>query len=448
MIRRCDVCGTESELEGVFFTTARALAGKSKTYCPACWEDRWRQEGHSSFRRLFYAAGLGLLAALFLPSIFAGWMLLNFVLFEASVLLATLPHELGHAVAARALGARVFRIVIGFGRLLWIGKFLGFEVELRSIPIGGSTQTGFRDARFFRLRNALVIASGPLVNAGAIAAVLAFVPSEVIWSPSPFRDLTPWAAFVVANALILLVNLTPIRRRTTAGDLETDGWSLLASPFLDQAAIDAALAVRFVREGLEARRHARHEDALRWYEEGLARFPGHVELRLGRVGALIDLTRYEEAREELVSLVETGAIDLQTKTIISNNLAWADVMSRRQDLLEEADKHSEDAFKQAGWFPEVQSTRGAVLIEKGRLDEGIELLEKALPQTEEVQDRAAIAGYLALAEKRRGNTDAAQRYAKTAIALHRGHRSTERLLAEVDPQNELGSSSGEPPPST
>ncbi len=436
---RCDVCGTESELEGVFFTTSRVLAAKSKTYCPACWEERWRQEGHSSFRRLFFAAGLGLVAALFLPSVFAGWMLLNFVLFEASILLATLPHELGHAVAARALGVRVFRIVIGFGRLLWMGRFLGFEVELRNIPIGGTTQTGFHDVRFFRLKNALVVAAGPLVNAVAITVVLAWVPSAMIWEPSPFADLTPWAAFVVANALILIVNLAPIRR------LETDGWSLLTSPFIGREAIDRSLAVSYVREGLEARRHARHEDALRWYEEGLVRFPRDHELRLGRVGALIDLARYDLAREELVQLAESGAIDLQTKTIVSNNLAWADVMTRRQDLLEEADRHSEDAFKQAGWFPEIQSTRGAVLVEKGRLDEGIELLEKALPQVEEVQDRAAIAGYLALAENRRGNRDAAERYAKTAIALHRGGRQTERLLAEMDPENDLSSSSGEPP---
>ncbi len=91
-------------------------------------------------------------------------------------------------------------------------------------------------------------------------------------------------------------------------------------------------------------------------------------------------------------------------------MAYADVLIRNPDLWPEADRYSEEAIRQIGWETSVIGTRGAVLIETGRVEEGIRLLRQALAHNKEDSGKASDAFHLAVAEQRRGNEAESRRY--------------------------------------
>ncbi|MCS1408664.1 MAG: Regulator of sigma-E protease RseP [Verrucomicrobia subdivision 3 bacterium] len=76
---------------------------------------------------------------------------------------AIIPHEFGHAVAARACGLKVFRIHMGFGRTFLRRPVLGFETEFKVIPLGGST-IALPVTDKFRRKWFLYVLAGPTAN--------------------------------------------------------------------------------------------------------------------------------------------------------------------------------------------------------------------------------------------------------------------------------------------
>ena len=58
-----------------------------------------------------------------------GFLLLTFFLFHVFGILGTVPHELGHALAARALNLHLFQVVVGVGKKLFECRILGVLVE-------------------------------------------------------------------------------------------------------------------------------------------------------------------------------------------------------------------------------------------------------------------------------------------------------------------------------
>jgi hypothetical protein len=63
---------------------------------------------------LIVAVGL----AIYAPTRLIGTFLLNVVLLQLALYLSLIAHEFGHLAAAKALGMRVFRVVLGRGKTL------------------------------------------------------------------------------------------------------------------------------------------------------------------------------------------------------------------------------------------------------------------------------------------------------------------------------------------
>lgn len=66
---------------------------------------------------------------------------------------ALLIHEAGHAVAALALGVRIWGVRIGFGPRIWRGTIRGVNVDLALIPLLGAVQILDADARAIGYRD-------------------------------------------------------------------------------------------------------------------------------------------------------------------------------------------------------------------------------------------------------------------------------------------------------
>lgn len=413
MAVRCERCGVESPFDWAFLKVRGVLPPRLLAFCPRCASIR-----RASSRRsvvLFYVAVTALGAGLATQG---RWGLLNLCVGAWMMMLLILPHELGHAGAAALLGARVFSISIGmWGDTVFERTRGGIRWEIKAFPLGGLTVAADAREDLFRLRRFLIVLGGPLVNLLLLTAAVR-VASSVGRLDFHLRDaFQPGALFVVANALVLVANLVPYRAATPFGPVPNDGLALVTLPFLTPADVARHIAGYHLLEGEAARRRRRFAEARERYARGLERFPDHALLRNNLAVTLLDLRDGEAARPHLLHLVAREPLEPGLRPLVFNNLAAADLLIGRPDLLAEADRYSEEAFRHAPWLAAVRGTRGGALVETGRVDEGLALVRGAMETLKDPAQKAILACYAAMGEKRKGNDAEARQCLETARAL-------------------------------
>lgn len=221
MPERCDICGVAA-LESERFIEEALPFARTKRYCPAC-------------RQRLYHRVLGIMAVICLvvgtAGILLAWYrhasLLESRALQWSLLLAfqwlmVLPHELGHALAGRALGFTQIRMLIGAGKPLFSVRLFGFRTLINLIPFGGVTLSKPAEATS-RWRVFGFIGAGLLVNFAAAAIAWCFAGPGELFRFGSGSALVP---FFWANVLVLAENLFPYQAQTAFGRLNTDGLQL------------------------------------------------------------------------------------------------------------------------------------------------------------------------------------------------------------------------------
>jgi len=132
---------------------------------------------------------------------------------------------------------------------------------------------------------------------------------------------------------------------------------------------------------------------------------------------LLALRRFSEAREaylKILPLVENQAI---ARAILLNNIAFTNTLIGGTNLLEEADRFSNEAMTVLSWMPPVRGTRGTVLAVLGKTDDAVPLLSEAMQANETAHGKALNACMLAIVEARRGKLPASRTYLAEARKL-------------------------------
>jgi len=413
---KCDSCGLESDLDQAFSPTWKSFLSFQKPlhFCPPCLGKR--QAAVSDWALLFVAvmSVLAIFMALTIAKPSDRTMLLACGCLIVFLPLATVLHELAHAVAGKVLGMRLFSVSYGSsGRVLYRLRLLNCVVEIRRSLEGGLTRAAPRSTRWLRLRWGLVVAAGPLANTIlGVAALL--VPLR-----SPAVE-TMVQSFALANLLMVGIALWPWKHATATGVIPSDGLALLTIPFASGRLFQQKHAAYFVLEGIECLRKKDYGGAEAWAQKGLREYPGDVRNRSILGVALLSLGRFDEARSLFLELAESDeppANEPQNKAIFLNAIAWADLLTGDANLLEEADRYSQQAMRATPWVAAIKGTRGSVLVTLGRLDEGMRLLEQAIHEHDENDNKALNACFLAIGFKKAGDVVASQRYLEEARSL-------------------------------
>lgn len=426
---KCLYCGAESELVQAFFKVRKSFSRNTRTVCPSCWTKR----RSVAFKRglVIYGilAGVGLLLVVLFPGLFLGWVILNSISIDFFLVLSLLPHELGHALTAKLMGFRVFFIVVGFGKRIGRKKLLGFNIEFRTVPLSGATVTAPLDEKFLRLKYAAVLLAGPLINVILGMAAWSLIEQGVLRVPiqplslenAPLAlfkvfgtGLAPLHMFLLANLLLVAVNLWPRHISTALGKVPSDGLALVTLPFLPRKKIETFLAAYYLYGVSDLHGKKDHAAAQRCCEEGLKRFPENQQLLSFKGVNFLALRKFPEARECFAKLLERPAQDPMSRLVLLNNLAYANHLIGGVELLKEADQHSKYAMEQCPWVPLFKGTRGCVLIELNQIEEGISLLLDAMENHEDLESKAMEACHLAIGEKKRGHYEESRRYVEMA----------------------------------
>jgi tetratricopeptide (TPR) repeat protein len=342
----------------------------------------------------------------------------NFSFFYVCLAISIVPHEFGHFLAARWLGLRVFRVVIGRGRTLFKGRILDAEVDLKLYPFSGAILAAHREMRGYRWKQFLFVMAGPVAN---LALLLAAWAALRLQQPhfSPWRwwfndGFEGWLVFASANAFLLL-NLLPKMVRTELGMVASDGLNLFRALFGKASSIQTAHALWFFLEANASDQAGRREEGLDWLRRGLALYPDDQKLLETMGLRLFSSGDIPAARSIFVRLLDRFAPGSPVRAIYMNNVAFADALLGGEELLAEADRYSTEALAAIPWLRFVRNTRGTTLLFLGRVEEALPLL-RANAEDPKVNPRAATECQclLAIAEARRGDGPAATRHLEAA----------------------------------
>lgn len=167
-------------------------------------------------------------------------------------------HEFGHFIMARALGVKVLRFSIGFGKPLWIyrGRADGTEYCLSAIPFGGYVKllderdcqvTFAEQPRAFNRQGIpariAILAAGPLLN--FVFAVAAYWLMFVVGVPGT----RPVVGEVAPNAIAARAGLIRGDEIVRVGDRETATWEAAIVAMLDELLSGGQITLEVARPG-------------------------------------------------------------------------------------------------------------------------------------------------------------------------------------------------------
>jgi hypothetical protein len=409
----CSGCGVSSELHSAFHNEPNSI----RKFCPPCWAKRDAANDRIYLGTYIFLGLLGAVLAFYESQ--WGFLLLTFFLFHVFGILATVPHELGHALAARGCGMHVFQVVVGVGKKLFECQIFGVLVEFRTIPYGGFTLALFAERERFRIREFAYALAGPMANLIVALVVLAIVGWDRIADFQPHQKVSPWTLLFASNGLVFITNLIPRSFPTATGQMVSDGVHLLRAFAMKRDDLDQLRIAFYAAHATAARQRCEMKIAAEWTERGLREYPDDRTLLLHHGTNLIEAQRFADARALFQKLLQDcDADDIGFRALLMNDIACVDALIGGEELLRRADEYSDYALKVLPWMAGVKGTRGTVLVERGDLRDGIPLLEASLREAEEPWGRAQSACFLAIAEARRGNAEAAADYVRLARQLH------------------------------
>lgn len=401
---RCFYCQVEGSLEGAFHVLPLS-GGRKRIVCPPCWNQRYVRHYRTLLLTYLCLAVAGALSAGSEPSF--GWFLVNAMSFHFFVMVGTVFHELGHAVVARAVGMRVFAVVVGMGPSLVKFRFRRVIFDLRALPFGGFTFCLHKGPRSSRPKEMMVNFAGFGANL-LLAAIVSWGAPEgtlAIWSMD--RQWEPLTMLFWAQIVPFVLGLRPKSVTTPAGHVPNDARNFLNSLRSPHASTVSQAIYCYAYECNDCIEERKFQEALEWCNRGLGEYPDDPTLLTARGATLLQMNRGLEGRADLTKALAAAELDPGLSCLLHNNIAYADILIEDPKLLDEADRFSKEALEILPWNASFMGTRGAVLLALGRIEEAIELLERAMSLHEGRSSKAICACFLAMAKKKRGNLDRA-----------------------------------------
>ncbi|HTB82451.1 MAG TPA: site-2 protease family protein [Candidatus Sulfotelmatobacter sp.] len=347
-----------------------------------------------------------------------GILLLNIAAFLLLQLISTVLHEVGHAVAGRILGIRIFSIDIGSGQVVYEFLFVNIRWRFRVIAYGGLIRGTFTTARFFRTRDFFYKAGGPLANALILAGCIYLVPWDEQLNSTPLEGFVPFVSLALVNVLMMLLDLFPRMINSAAGKIPNDGlWLFWKIWRIKQDNIEANLAARYHYETDECYTRKDLVGAQKWIDRGAALFPKDIRLKIAAAHVFYMDKKYPEAMRAYARLVGRNKDNKNLDCLLLNNLAYNCALTGKPDLLPRADTASRLALKHDPSIISYKGTRGSVLVGMGRYDEALDLLHEAMRNSTGRSGRALNACDIGTAESRRGNIPEAKKYFSLARKL-------------------------------
>lgn len=434
--RQCRLCGVESEWNGGFVDQTSVIRGPHQV-CITCFTFRKKYRDH--YLSWFWWSSVALVFGYRLTGSFEGAVLFGVGIYAAAYLSIVL-HELGHWIAAAALGVHVAAMSFGGGLRTKAFKIRDTFVLFGPAPSEGLVLPLHRTARHFRWKQMLIVAAGPAVNAAAALPGLFLLVNSDYYAQGPAAwSLLFWT---IINAVLAIGNLVPFKIKTAFTEQPSDGAQLLSLPKMSDDSVDELIAARQRTLALLEFQYGDMDAGLAAIEDELERDNASAHSQIVATALLAETGRVERCIESGRKYLESEALPPMERAILQNNVAYALFLTGDPAHLEEADALSAMAMEVLSMLLAVRSTRGAILIAGGRYREGVDLLTDKRFRMETRRHGARVACGRAKGEAHLGKLEEAAASLREAMKLDPASRELtavrELIAAAERPQASLG----------
>ncbi len=278
---RCERCGRESGDARLFASISRRYVISRKTLCQSC--QLLTRTKIEQWCMAIAVLALGLGGFIGNRDDHLGQFFILLLLLQIAGLVA---HEFAHILAAKLVRFEVLSLELGAGSRICHFKFLGADIILRPVPTRGSICAIARTRSNWHFRKAIVLIAGPMVNLLLLQLAL-----WEVFRGGGSSGLPLWPAMAMANAILLISSLLPIRYGSEFSPHATDGAQLLQF-----AKIPAPRGRHLKLLQLLALAHAdvssgRYNEAVRHYQTALELAPHFEPQLLDRLDFLLAFAR-------------------------------------------------------------------------------------------------------------------------------------------------------------
>lgn len=341
---------------------------------------------------------------------------MQFLFFILAYYLGLLAHELGHVFAAVLVGWKPVGLTMGWGRGRTVFKIGDMRFMVGKFPLGGFAQTLARNRVRFRLKQIIVAAGGPAVMIGSVIALYHGFknPYWLAREPDWMQQVMAYVLFfqVLSAARIFF----PRYLKLDGQRIPNDSRKILNTLWMKESEINGEYAKHvFLLARFYAGENRLQEGKAMVMESGGA-MGSAMDTRMCWVHVLLVTGKGAEARTERELLAKEG-VESMSRAMVLDGLASLPIFHGYPDLVEESMGYIDEAIALEPGTITLKGTKGALLIEKGCLDEGIEMLERVRDGSDAVPDKAISEYYLALGFFRKGDVDEARRHLDAGIGI-------------------------------
>jgi tetratricopeptide (TPR) repeat protein len=333
-----------------------------------------------------------------------------------SYFLTVLVHEVGHVIAALIVGWKPTSLKVGGGRGWTLFRIGGIQVELGPVLLGGMVRALAPSASHFRLKDIILSIGGTVAN-----ICFALLIGGVLFGADRYGELPYWVQqmmifLLVFNLLFIAHILIPRYNHIEGHMVPNDARQILNMLRMTDAEVKS-----------EARKHIRNLFNFYLSRNRLAEikalvvespeaFGSELDARSIWIHALLRAGKREDAVKEIELLSKEG-IPSMPRAEVLDGLACISFYYGHPELLDDSMRYIDEAIAEAPDLITLKGTKGALLVETGRTEEGISMLEEVLNTTSALVDRVTSAYYLALACHKKGDSQQAIKHLEFAIAL-------------------------------
>lgn len=350
---------------------------------------------------------------------------------------ALLIHEGGHVIAGLMVKFRILEIRLGTGPLLFSTNLGHCRLYLHALPVTGWVKASPQEFAWYRIRNMILTAGGPVASAAILLLVVSFPPwiSRVDSNLNRLSELFG-VMVVCASGYVFLTSLIPRSYKLYGQVVQSDGLQLLRVPFLSEeemADADGFFAISKICQFIKENDYMCAEQWFRriWRSQPLG---NDFQWSEAMAQVLAETGHTEEARLVYHRILDSDQASLvpSIRRDALDALACLSVYYDRPDLLLE----SKTLITQAlGEFPDsitIKGTMGSILFELGEVEAAVPLLSEVLDASSSPLDCAISGAYLALAAAKKGDRCESKRLVAEISPDMHSHRLVKRLLKAVE----------------
>ncbi|HEY4246710.1 MAG TPA: site-2 protease family protein [Lacunisphaera sp.] len=343
-----------------------------------------------------------------------------------------LVHELGHYTAAKLVGIRVRKLVVGSGlrTQLEIG---GLHVSLCHLPTHGFVLSDLCPRSFSFFRQSCFLAGGLTVQGVFLGLIYWYLFPH--WSVN--LDRQPYPVLYVGLAALLFGTYVAVKN-TIPGKGIMEG-----QPFAN----DGLQLIQLWKKRKTLREHrGRLERLLRIYDAfdtgnhetaviQLDIFCEQHSAQFDEVHALayqaMEEGRFATARALYEAILKLKTISIDTRVSVLDGLASLVIYHEHWEWLTEAENWILEAKHAAPDKITLDGTYGGILVDAGKVDEAQSVLIKVFEKSKSALDKTISAAYLAKLAHERGDADNTRRWFKKSRAQGIHHIVADRIKKQL-----------------